>query len=80
MDETVLRVQGLSKSFGTLSVLKNVDLTVRRGERIALIGPSGTGKSVFLRSIAMLETPDAGNVFVGDIDIIRQTRRTKGQN
>jgi polar amino acid transport system ATP-binding protein len=72
MAETVLRVQGLSKSFGRLSVLKNIDLTVERGERIALIGPSGTGKSVFLRSIAMLETPNTGNVFVGDTDITKR--------
>ena len=72
MGNTVLRVQGLSKSFGTLSVLENVDLTVEQGDRIALIGPSGTGKSVFLRSIAMLEKPDAGHIFVGDTDITQR--------
>jgi polar amino acid transport system ATP-binding protein len=71
MGETVLGVQGLSKSFGTLSVLRGVDLTVERGERVALIGPSGTGKSVLLRSVAMLEKPDAGRIFVGDTDITR---------
>jgi polar amino acid transport system ATP-binding protein len=69
MADTVLTVKGLCKSFGTLSVLQNVNLTVERGERIALIGPSGTGKSVMLRSIAMLEKPDAGHIFVGDTDI-----------
>lgn len=71
MSETVLRLQGLSKSFGSLPVLRDVDLTVERGERIALIGPSGTGKSVLLRSVAMLEKPDAGQIFVADTDITR---------
>lgn len=72
MGDTVLRVQGLYKSFGTLSVLRNIDLTVERGERIALIGPSGMGKSVLLRSIAMLEKPDAGHIYVGDTDITQR--------
>lgn len=69
MADAVLRIEGLSKSFGSLSVLKNIDLEVVRGERIALIGPSGTGKSVLLRSVAMLEKPDAGHIYVGGIDI-----------
>lgn len=72
MSDVVLRVEGLSKSFGELSVLKNVDLAVERGQRIALIGPSGTGKSVFLRSVAMLEKPDSGHVYVGETDITQR--------
>lgn len=72
MNKPVLRIAGLSKSFGTLSVLHNIDLTVQRGERIALIGPSGTGKSVFLRCIAMLEKPDAGQIFIGDTEITKR--------
>ena len=72
MADEVVRIQSLRKSFGTLSVLRNIDLTVERGERIALIGPSGTGKSVLLRSIAMLEKPDAGNIIINDIDITRR--------
>lgn len=72
MGDTVLRLKGLCKSFGTLSVLHNVDLSVEPGERIALIGPSGTGKSVFLRCIAMLEKPDRGQIFIGDTDITQR--------
>lgn len=72
MGDIVLRAEGLCKNFGALRVLHNIDLTVERGERIALIGPSGTGKSVLLRSIAMLEKPDAGRIFVGDTDITKR--------
>ena len=46
---SMIRVEHLSKSFGSLEVLKNVNLTVEKGERIVIIGGSGCGKSVFLR-------------------------------
>lgn len=72
MSDSVLRIQNLSKSFGTLSVLQDINLTVERGERIALIGPSGAGKSVLLRCAAMLEKPDSGQIFVGETDITRR--------
>ncbi len=72
MDKPVLRIEGLCKSFGALRVLNNISLEVGRGERIAMIGPSGTGKSVLLRSMAMLEKPDAGRIFVGDTDITQR--------
>ena len=56
---SLIEVKGLRKSFGRLEVLKGVDLTVEQGERIAIIGGSGCGKSVFLRSLCLLEKPDA---------------------
>jgi len=58
---TVL-VRGLRKSFGTLQVLKGIDLTARKGDVISLIGASGSGKSTALRCINLLETPDAGRI------------------
>lgn len=61
---SIISVQGLCKSFGSLEVLKDVDLTVEEGEVIAIIGGSGCGKSVFLRSIELLEKPDAGNITI----------------
>ena len=79
---SLIEVKGLSKSFGSLEVLKNVDLTVEQGERIAIIGGSGCGKSVFLRSLELLETPDKGQIFIdgqeitakgADIDHIRRS-------
>ena len=56
---SLIEVKGLTKSFGSLQVLKGIDLTVEQNERIAIIGGSGCGKSVFLRSLCLLETPDA---------------------
>ena len=52
---SLIEVKGLKKSFGALDVLKGIDLTVEKGERIAIIGGSGCGKSVFLRSLTMLD-------------------------
>ena len=66
---SLIEVKGLRKSFGSLEVLKGIDLTVEQGEHIAIIGGSGCGKSVFLRSLAMLEKPDAGQVFIDGQEI-----------
>ncbi|MHA7270993.1 amino acid ABC transporter ATP-binding protein [Arthrobacter sp. HLT1-20] len=63
--ETVLQVRGLSKSFGSNTVLRGIDLEVPRGKVVALIGPSGSGKTTVLRSLNGLEMPDAGSVTVG---------------
>lgn len=65
----MLRVENISKSFGSLKVLQNVNLTVETGERIAVIGKSGCGKSVFLRLLELLEQPDEGRIFIGDDEI-----------
>lgn len=62
---SMIRVENLSKAFGALQVLKNVNLTVDKGERIVIIGGSGCGKSVFLRCMDLLEIPDEGTVFIG---------------
>lgn len=68
----ILEVRGLSKSFGGLTVLDSVDLSVQEGERIAIIGASGCGKSVFLRCLNLLERPDAGSVAIGGREITAQ--------
>lgn len=65
-------VQGLSKRFGNLVVLKDVNAHIRKGECAALIGPSGGGKSVFLRSLAGLERPEKGRIFINGTDITRK--------
>ncbi|MBQ8954372.1 MAG: ATP-binding cassette domain-containing protein [Clostridia bacterium] len=65
----MIEVKGLKKSFGSLDVLKGIDLNVEDGERIAIIGGSGCGKSVFLRSLALLEKPDAGQIFIDGKEI-----------
>ncbi len=58
-------VRGLRKSFGDQAVLKGVDLDIRAGEVFVLMGPSGSGKSVFLRHLIGLEAPDSGEIRLG---------------
>ena len=71
MGEPLIELKGVSKSFGSSVILDKVDLTIHRGEALAIIGPSGTGKSTILRIIAGLLAPDAGEVYV-------QGQRRKG--
>ena len=61
-DTVLIETRNLTKSFGGLQVLKGVDLQVHQGEAIAVIGPSGGGKSTFLRCLNLLEEPDGGDV------------------
>lgn len=62
----ILRISDLRKSFGTLEVLKGIDLAVNKGEVLCLIGPSGSGKSTILRCIALLEQYDSGLITIDD--------------
>jgi polar amino acid transport system ATP-binding protein len=62
--DCLVQARGISKSYGSHQVLKDLNLTVRDGEVACIIGPSGTGKSTFLRCINRLETQDAGMIFV----------------
>ncbi|MBE9097735.1 ABC transporter ATP-binding protein, partial [Tychonema sp. LEGE 07203] len=64
MAEPLIELKGVSKSFGQNQILDRVDLRIYRGEALAIIGPSGTGKSTILRIIAGLLAPDAGEVVV----------------
>jgi polar amino acid transport system ATP-binding protein len=62
MTEPLLKIEGLRKSFGTLEVLRGVDLTLAAKKKMALIGPSGSGKTTLLRCINYLETPSSGHI------------------
>ena len=66
----MLQLRGLSKSFGTTTVLRGVDLELRRGEFVALVGESGVGKSTLLNCIAGLERPDAGRLQLDGRDLL----------
>ena len=62
MEEIIMHAKGLHKSFGEALVLDNIELKVKRGERIAIIGASGSGKSTLLRCLNMLEAPTKGEI------------------
>ncbi|MEU7526377.1 amino acid ABC transporter ATP-binding protein [Saccharothrix sp. NPDC042600] len=61
---SVVRAVGVRKSYGSVEVLRGVDLTVAQGQVVCLVGPSGAGKSTFLRCVNHLETIDAGRIWV----------------
>jgi polar amino acid transport system ATP-binding protein len=60
----ILKIEGLSKSFGPVRAVREVNLTVEAGQVVCIIGPSGCGKSTLLRCINFLEEPDAGYVYI----------------
>ena len=62
--QPILQVSGLTKAFGTVQVLNGIDVSVQRGEVVSLIGPSGAGKTTFLRTLNWLDAPDAGTITI----------------
>ena len=69
MTDVIIRTENLKKNFGQLEVLKGIDVSIRKGEVVSIIGPSGGGKSTFLRCLNLLETPTDGKVFFKGQDI-----------
>ena len=65
----MISVSHLRKSFNGVEVLKDVTAEIGKGEVISIIGPSGTGKSTFLRCLNRLETPDGGSIVVNGVDV-----------
>lgn len=75
--EYILETEHVSKSFGSLEVLKDINLKVKKGEVICIIGPSGAGKSTYLRSLNQLEKITSGKIFIkGDLFLHREHNRT----
>ena len=62
MTDVILETRNLKKSFGKLEVLRGISIQIRRGEVVSIIGPSGGGKSTFLRCLNLLETPEEGEI------------------
>ena len=79
MAEELLKIEGLKKSFGDLEVLKGLSTTIRTGEVVVMIGPSGGGKSTFLRCMNLLERPTGGSIVFDGIDIVSADERTKNR-
>lgn len=71
----MIRIEGITKSFGTLQVLKGIDLTISRGEVVSIVGPSGAGKTTLLQIIGTLYRPDSGTLQIGGQDVLRLSRR-----
>jgi len=78
--ETVVEARGLSKRFGTTTVLNNISLTIRRGEFLSLLGPSGCGKTTLLRIIAGFEHPSEGQLLIDGRDMAGQPAYSRNTN
>ena len=70
MTETILEIKNLKKSYGKNEVLKDISLSVKKGEVISIIGSSGSGKSTFLRSINLLESPSGGEILYHGANVL----------
>lgn len=65
----MITIQGITKSFGSLQVLKGIDLTINQGEIVSIVGPSGAGKTTLLQIIGTLDQPDSGKVIINQTDV-----------
>lgn len=72
MHNNIIQIENLCKSFGDLLVLDNISASIKKGEVVAIIGPSGGGKSTFLRCINRLEEPTSGKILVNGEDILQK--------
>ena len=68
----MIKVEHLSKKYGDLAVLKDVNIEIKKGEVISIIGPSGTGKSTFLRCLNLIESPSGGSIHIDGVDILNK--------
>ncbi len=72
MAETIIQVENLSKSYGSLCVIKDISFSVQKGEVLGIIGPSGSGKSTLLRCITQLETVSDGSIRICGEDLVQK--------
>ena len=66
----MIQIQGIHKSFGTLEVLKGIDLHIQKKEVVSIIGPSGAGKTTLLQVLGTLHKPDSGSLHINGVDVL----------
>jgi lipoprotein-releasing system ATP-binding protein len=66
----VIQIQGIHKSFGTLEVLKGIDLHIQKKEVVSIVGPSGAGKTTLLQVLGTLHKPDSGSLHINGVDVL----------
>ena len=71
--EEMVKVENLCKNFGDFEALKNINLSVKEGEKLVIIGPSGSGKSTLIRCINYLEEPTGGHIYIAGKEVTRKT-------
>ena len=71
----MIQTEGITKSFGSLQVLKGIDLTIGKGEVVSIVGPSGAGKTTLLQIMGTLDRPDGGSVRINGMDVGRLNER-----
>ncbi len=78
----MIRTEGITKSYGSLQVLKGIDLEVADGEIISIFGASGAGKSTFLQILGTLDEPDAGEIYYDDVNVrtLKETQLARFRN
>lgn len=67
----MIELQGITKSFGSLQVLRGIDLTIERGEVVSIVGPSGAGKTTLLQIMGTLDKPDSGSIRMNGVEVNR---------
>ncbi len=71
----MIKLEGITKRFGTLEVLKGIDLEINQGEVVSIVGPSGAGKTTLLQIMGTLDLPDAGKTWINNIEVSRMKEK-----
>ena len=71
----MIEIKDITKSFGSLQVLKGIDLSIKKGEIVSIVGPSGAGKTTLLQIIGTLDRPDTGTVYIDSVDVTQLSQK-----